>query len=110
MRAAAGAAVSARRVIALMVVRVNMIRVAVLVGQNDAGTRLKRRYRQPCPVLPESLGRRQDASEGYFSASNASRHFSNCSSFPPSTLGNSRFRRSSASTIAAATAKRVNHF
>ena len=32
MRAAAGAAVSARRVIALMVVRVNMIRVAVLVG------------------------------------------------------------------------------
>ena len=32
MRAATGAAVSARRVIALMVVRVNMIRVAVLVG------------------------------------------------------------------------------
>ena len=76
MRAAAGAAVSARRVIALMVVRVNIF--ALLSSwPDDAGTRLKRRYRRPCAVLPESVGRRQGGRNAYFSASNAARHFSN---------------------------------
>jgi hypothetical protein len=76
MRAAAGAAVSARRVIALMVVRVNMIRLL---------SSLVRRCRNPlkAPLLPTvrcSTGKPGPAARWpgtYFSASNAARHFSN---------------------------------
>ena len=58
IRAAAGAAVSARRLIALMVTRV-IIRSAVLAGPYDAGTRLIQRYRGRAVLLPESAGLRQ---------------------------------------------------
>jgi len=58
IRAAAGAAVSARRLIALMVTRV-IIRSAVLAGPYDAGTRLIQRYRGRAVLLAESAGLRQ---------------------------------------------------
>ena len=58
IRAAAGTAVSARRLIALMVTRV-IIRLAVLAGRYDAGTRLIQRYRGRAVLLPESAPVRQ---------------------------------------------------